>query len=102
MANSWNNAPVLPPRRERLNVNSNGISTNVSTSPSSPAAVQSSTEGPSASSASATYEEAPPAYEDAVAEDLPPIYGPRRNYVTPTPTGESSFFPRDSKRHSLE
>lgn len=96
MANSSNNAPALPARRERLNVNPLA---NASVPPSSSTAVQSSTEGPSASSASASYEEAPPTYEDAIAEDLPPIYGPRRNYVAPA---ASSFFPRDNKRRSLE
>ncbi|KAF2453476.1 hypothetical protein BDY21DRAFT_402111 [Lineolata rhizophorae] len=45
---------------------------------------------PSATSASglpaqsaAGYEDAPPSYEDAIAEELPPVDGPRRDYESP-------------------
>ncbi|KAF2753180.1 hypothetical protein EJ05DRAFT_523333 [Pseudovirgaria hyperparasitica] len=41
---------------------------------------------------SAEYEDAPPSYEDAVGQNLPPIDGPRRAYAPPPfPEGEPRF-----------
>ncbi|KAF2231681.1 arrestin [Viridothelium virens] len=38
------------------------------------------------------YEDAPPSYEDVIAQDLPPIDGPRRDYAPPpVPEGQSGF-----------
>lgn len=38
------------------------------------------------------YDDAPPSYEDAIAQDLPPIDGPRSDYAPPPiPEGESGF-----------
>lgn len=44
------------------------------------------------------YEEAPPSYEDAIAQDMPPIDGPRRDYAPPPFTGGPDSFPGDNKR----
>ena len=44
------------------------------------------------------YDEAPPSYEDAIAQDLPPIDGPRSDYAPPPiPEGESGF-PEEKSR----
>ncbi|KAI9659848.1 MAG: hypothetical protein M1821_001199 [Bathelium mastoideum] len=38
------------------------------------------------------YDDAPPSYEDAIAQDLPPVDGPRRDYAPPPiPEGQSGF-----------
>lgn len=43
------------------------------------------------------YSEAPPSYEDAVAQELPPIDGPRREYAPPA-AAEDTLLNRDEKR----
>ncbi|RDI79289.1 hypothetical protein Vi05172_g10696 [Venturia inaequalis] len=46
------------------------------------------------------YEEAPPSYEDAVGQDLPPINGPRPGYnPPPAPEGESRITGDEKRRH---
>ena len=43
-------------------------------------------------------DEAPPSYEDAMAEDIAPVDGPRRDYSTPvTPSRRYTAFAEDSK-----
>ena len=42
------------------------------------------------------YSEAPPSYEDAVALDLAPVDGLRRDYAPPT-SAEDPLFSRDAK-----
>jgi hypothetical protein len=44
------------------------------------------------------FEEAPPSYEDAIAQDMPPIDGPRRDYAPPPFTEGPDSFPTDGKR----
>jgi len=47
-------------------------------------------------------EDAPPSYEDAMAEDIGPVDGPRRDYSVPaTPGPESPAFNSDSKGNGL-
>ncbi|KAK4982037.1 hypothetical protein LTR66_009522 [Elasticomyces elasticus] len=43
------------------------------------------------------YSDAPPSYEDAIAQDLPPIDGPRRHYEPP-PAAEDEVLRREEKR----
>lgn len=45
----------------------------------------------------APYADAPPSYEDAIAEDLPPVDGYRPAYVQ-QPTGQDSLLHQDEKR----
>jgi hypothetical protein len=46
------------------------------------------------------YEEAPPSYEDAVGQDLPPINGPRPGYnPPPAPEGESRITGDEKRGH---
>ncbi|TID26476.1 hypothetical protein E6O75_ATG00969 [Venturia nashicola] len=46
------------------------------------------------------YEEAPPSYEDAVGQDLPPVNGPRPGYnPPPAPEGESRLTGEEKRRH---
>jgi hypothetical protein len=67
-----------------------------------PSDVSSPIAGPSGSlpaqSAPPAYDEAPPSYEDAVAEDLPPVDGPRPGYRPPEDTGGEESRITDSKR----
>ncbi|KAF2140008.1 uncharacterized protein K452DRAFT_231176 [Aplosporella prunicola CBS 121167] len=44
------------------------------------------------------YEDAPPSYEDAVAVDIPPVDGPRRDYVPPPVPEDAPRFSHDEKR----
>lgn len=46
----------------------------------------------------ADYEDAPPSYEDAIAQDLPPIDGPRRNYEPPPNSASDLGMTGGSKR----
>ncbi|EXJ87524.1 hypothetical protein A1O3_04484 [Capronia epimyces CBS 606.96] len=47
-------------------------------------------------------DEAPPSYEDAMADEIAPVDGPRRDYQVPTQSGEQqSAFNADSKRTGL-
>lgn len=43
------------------------------------------------------YSEAPPSYEDAIAQDLPPVEGPRREYAPPAALEDDPML-RDEKR----
>lgn len=47
-----------------------------------------------------SYEDAPPSYEDAIAQDLPPIDGPRRNYEPPPNSSSDLGMTGGSKRKS--
>jgi len=45
-----------------------------------------------------TYEDAPPSYEDAVGQNMPPISGPRPGYnPPPAPEGESRLTGDDKR-----
>lgn len=44
------------------------------------------------------YEEAPPSYEDAIAENLPPLMAQRQYYVPISPSNDVSGFSRDNRR----
>jgi hypothetical protein len=46
-------------------------------------------------SAVGQYEDAPPSYEDAIAEDMPPVNGPRVGYIPP-PVQEGGSMGIDS------
>ncbi|KAF2091103.1 arrestin [Saccharata proteae CBS 121410] len=47
----------------------------------------------------APFEDAPPSYEDVVAQDLPPVDGPRRDYAPPpVAEGAPRFSGEDQKR----
>ncbi|KAF2839389.1 arrestin [Patellaria atrata CBS 101060] len=50
------------------------------------------------SGAAPGYDDAPPSYEDAIASDMPPIDGPRRDYAPPPPAEGASTFAIDQKR----
>ena len=93
--------PVLPPRPGRLFVPVSSSAQSAPNSPSSAAPVQVSTEGPSASSIPGNYEDAPPTYEDAIAEEIPPIYGHRREYIAPSDPEGSTISANDGKRRSV-
>ena len=43
------------------------------------------------------YAEAPPSYEDAIANDLPPVDAPRPEYVPP-PSGDDHMLRQDEKK----
>ncbi|KAI9709783.1 MAG: hypothetical protein M1820_003186 [Bogoriella megaspora] len=73
------NRPARPPRRSSAQ--------HESTSPSIGA---SNIEGDG--NGGPLYDDAPPSYEDAIAQDLPPVDGPRRDYAPPPiPEGQSGF-----------
>ncbi|KAK7550952.1 arrestin [Phyllosticta citricarpa] len=44
------------------------------------------------------YEDAPPSYEDAIATNLPPVNGPRRDYAPPPVPEGAPRFSSDEKR----
>lgn len=44
------------------------------------------------------YEDAPPSYEDAVAQDMPAVDGPRRDYAPPPVPEDAPRFSHDEKR----
>ncbi len=45
-----------------------------------------------------SFDEAPPSYEDAIAEDMPPIDGPRRDYAPPPVSAQVTGVFGDQKR----
>lgn len=50
--------------------------------------------------AAPAYEDAPPSYEDAIAQDMPPVAGPRGAYAPPPVQEGEPRFPGDEKRRS--
>ncbi|KAJ9628808.1 hypothetical protein H2203_002711 [Taxawa tesnikishii (nom. ined.)] len=86
-AGKFDAAGSVPPRKP----------TRTPTSPAMPPRSP-ATQGDDSSTAAPAYSEAPPSYEDAIAMDLPPVDGPRRDYVPPTPAADDDPLMRDEKR----
>ena len=57
----------------------------------------SQTTRPGAATATQSFDDAPPCYEDAIASDIPPIAAPRPDYAPPAPTADDIMRGDDEK-----
>lgn len=88
-----NAPPALPARRSSKSA---GMVPHPHTPAPGPAASSSAAPPPAFDAPPPVYSEAPPSYEDAVAQNLAPVEGPRRDYAPPV-AAEDPLLGRDEK-----